>query len=293
MAHVAKWKYGEVEELTKIITENPIIGIADINSIPAPQLQKMRENIRGKAIVRCSKNSLIKIALDNANKKCSGIEGLEGHIDGQSVIIATDMNPFKLFKVLKGTKTMAPAKGGEIAPNDIIVKAGDTPFKPGPIVGELQSAGIPAAIQQGKVVIKSNKTIVKAGEKIPTASAQMLTRLEIFPLEIGMNLHAVFENGDVFLPDVLDIDTDAFMAQMALASSNAFNLAVQIGWTTKDTINTILMKAVRDARAVALEAGVVNKETINDIIAKANASMLSVASKVKDDALDDDLKKKL
>ena len=137
--------------------------------------------------------------------------------------------------IMKTTKTMAPAKGGEIATHDIEVKAGDTPFKPGPVVGELQKAGIPAAIQEGKVVIKNDKVIVPAGEKIPVDVAQMLTRLEIHPIEIGMNLNAVFEDGSIFTPDVLDIDMDKFVSQLQQASSNAFSLAVETAWINKSS----------------------------------------------------------
>ena len=71
---------------------------------------------------------------------------------------------------MEATKTAAPAKPGDIAPEDILVKAGDTPFKPGPIVGELQKAGIPAAIEGGKIVIKKDKVLVKKGEPSPKRS---------------------------------------------------------------------------------------------------------------------------
>ena len=184
------------------------------------------------------------------------------------------------------------AKGGETATHDVEVKAGDTPFKPGPVVGELQKVGIPAAIQEGKVVIKSDKVIVPTGEKIPTDVAQMLSRLEIFPIEIGMNLHAVFEDGNVFKPDVLDIDMDGFYSQLQLASSNAFNLAIETAWISKDTIIHLLSKAHRNSHALALESGIVTKDTIQQLISKANASMLSLAANAKD-ALDDDLKEKV
>ncbi len=292
MAHVAKWKYGEIEELTTILTSNRIIGVAEIGSIPGPQLQKMRENIRAKAQIRCAKNSLILRALDEAEKKIKGITALKDEINGQTVIIATDMNPFALFKEMKTTRTMAPAKGGETATHDIEVKAGDTPFKPGPVVGELQKVGIPAAIQEGKVVIKTDKVIVPEGEKIPTDVAQMLTRLEIFPIEIGMNLHAVFEDGNIFKPDVLDIDFDKIMSQLLQASSNAFSLAMETGWATADTIIPLLSKAHRDAHTLAIESKIYTKDTITQLISKANASMLSIAANAKD-ALDDDLKEKV
>ena len=216
MAHVADWKYKEVEQLTTLLTESKIIGIVEIGSIPAPQMQHMRKNLSSLARVRSAKNSLILRALDEAGKKVKGIDQLKETVTGQAAIIATDMNPFKLFSQMKTTRTMAPAKGGETATHDIEVKAGDTPFKPGPIVGELQKVGIPAAIQEGKVVIRENKVIVPAGEKIPAEVAQMLTRMEIFPIEIGMTLHAVYENGSIFKPDVLDINMDEFFGQMQL-----------------------------------------------------------------------------
>ena len=293
MAHVAKWKFGEIDELTKLMTNNAVIAIADISGIPAPQLQQMRANIRGKAIVRCSKNTLIKLALEKAGKEATGIQALEENINGQSVLIATNMNPFKLFQQLKGTKTMAPAKGGETASSDIKVIAGETPFKPGPIVGELQQVGIPAAIQQGKVVINKDKVVVKAGETIPTPVAQMLTRLEIFPIELGMNLQAVYEDGSVYLPAVLDIDMDQFLGQLAMASQNAFNLAIHTAWATPETMSVLLQKAYMDSKALAREASILNKDTVNDILAKANMSMIAVASKLKDDAIDEALRKKM
>jgi len=292
MAHVAEWKYGEIEQLTNLLTSGKVIGMADIGGIPAPQLQKMRENIREKAQIRSAKNSLILRALDEAGKKVKGIEGLKEGVKGQAAIIVTETNPFTLFNQIKSTRADAPAKGGETATHDIEVKAGETPFKPGPVVGELQKAGFPAAIQEGKVVIKNDKVIVPAGEKIPVDVAQMLTRLEIFPIDIGMNLHAVFEDGSIFTPDVLDIDLDKFRTQLKQASSDAFSLAIETAWTNKLTISHLLRKAYSNAHTLAVEKNIYTKDTIQQLLSKAHTSMISLASHAKD-ALDDDLKKKL
>jgi len=291
MAHVAEWKYKEVEELTNILTDKPVISIAKIGGIPAPQMQHMRKNLYNAADVRSAKNSLIYRAFDGAEKKVEGIAALRELVNGQTAIIATDMNPFKLYSKIKATRTNAPAKGGEIASLDIEVKAGDTPFKPGPIVGDLQKAGIPAAIQEGKVVIKKDKVVVASGDKIPKDVAQMLTRLEIYPVEIGMSLLGVFENGNVFKPDVLDIDMDEFVERMQQASSNAFNLAVEAAWVSRMTVKPLLNKAHSNALALAIEKGILNKETIKHLISKAHKSMISLSSQTKD-GLDEDLKKK-
>jgi len=278
-AHVAEWKYGEVQKLTDLLTKSKVVGIVNVGGIPAPQMQQMRQSLHGSAIIRSAKNNLLFLAFDEAEKQIKGMAGLKELISGQSAVIATDMNPFKLFAKLKASRTMAPAKGGETAAHDIEIKAGDTPFKPGPVVGELQKAGIPAAIQEGKVVIKTDKVLVPEGEKISAGLAQMLTRLEIFPIEIGMDLFGAFEEGSIFKPDVLDIDTDVFIGNMRTASGNAFGLAIELGWATKQTIEPLLMKARNNALALALEQGIINKETIENLISKANNQMVALKNK--------------
>jgi len=60
---------------------------------------------------------------------------------------------------------------------------------------------------------------------------------------------------------------------MKLASSNAFNLAVEFAWVTGLTIKPLLMKAHNNAFILALEQGIVNKETIKHLISKAHANM--------------------
>jgi large subunit ribosomal protein L10 len=276
MAHVAEWKRREVKELTDFLTGNKVVGLVEIGGIPAPQMQHMRKNLHGTATIRSAKNNLINRALDDAEKQIKGISGLKESITGQTAIIATDMSPFRLFAQIKSTRTMAPAKGGETATHNIEVRAGDTPFKPGPIVGELQKAGIPAAIQEGKVVIREDKVIVPEGEKIPAYVAQMLTRLEIFPIEIGMNLHAVFEDGSILKSDILDIDIDEIIGRMKQASTNAVNLAIEVGWYTKLTIKPLLIKAHNNALALAMEQGISTKDTIKNLLSKAHANMLAL-----------------
>ncbi len=259
----AEWKIKEVEELKSILTSHPVVGIVGIRGIPAPQMQEMRALLREKAELRVSKNSLIERALEN------GKEGLKDYIDGEVGIIAADMNPFKLYRLLDGLKTKAPAKGGEIATEDIVIKKGDTPFKPGPIVGELQKAGIPAAIEGGKVVIKKDVVLVKKGEKIPPDVAKMLTRLEIKPVEIGLHVHALYEDGVIFTPDVLAVDVNKILADMQNAAGRAIMLAVEIGYPTKETIEALINKAYRNAHTLALESNFYTKETIEEFIRKA------------------------
>ena len=59
MAHVAEWKKEEVKELKSIIDQYDVIGLVDLENIPAKQLQEMRRTLKGKAVIRMSKINLI------------------------------------------------------------------------------------------------------------------------------------------------------------------------------------------------------------------------------------------
>ncbi|RLF55392.1 MAG: 50S ribosomal protein L10 [Thermoplasmata archaeon] len=273
MAHVAEWKIREVEELKNIITSYPSIAIVGIENIPAPQMQKLREKIREIGVLRVSRNRLIKRALESVGGK---LAELSNSISGQSAILATRENPFRLYKFIKENRINAPAKGGEVAQKDIEVKAGETPFKPGPIVGELQRVGIPAAIEGGKVVIKKDKVLVRAGERIPREVAQALTRLEIYPIEIGLSLRAVYEDGVIFKPDVLEIDEERFKSELITAIRNALLLAIDRRWVTRETIHYLITKAHQDALALSLSISYPTRSNIEILLSKAHAQAMQL-----------------
>lgn len=292
-AHVSPAKKAEVENLVKLLEGAQVIGIGNIQGIPSNSMIQMRRKLRAEAQLKVSKNTLLRLALQRAAQGKPGLEQLAAKIDGPTVLIITKMNPFRLNKRFAESKSKAPARGGEKAPDDIWVYKGETPFKPGPIVGELQRSGIPAAIDEGKVVIKSDKLLVKKGEAIPQNIAQGLTRLEIFPLTIGLDLQAVWEGGMVYGPDVLGIDDAKVRADLDKAIRSAFNLSVNAAYPTKKTIEILLQKAHREAIAAAVEAGFTEGKATELVLGKANAQALAIAKKLNDEALDEDLKAKI
>ncbi|WP_455392462.1 50S ribosomal protein L10 [[Eubacterium] cellulosolvens] len=293
MAHIAQWKEAEVTALEELIEAKPVIGIVNVKGIPGPQIQKMRQSLYGKAILRISKIKLLMIALEELESKKDGIIDLIHSLEGQIGLIATDMNPFKLFQLLETSKRPAPVKAGETVPEDIEVKAGETAFKPGPIVGELQRVGIPAAIEQGKVVIKADKILVKAGETVSAELAQMLTRLEIYPMTVGLDLQSVYENGVIFDKSQLDVDPQKFIDNMRFGASAAFNLAYNINYVTSATIYPLLQSAHSQALNLLFNSNMITPETINFMLAKGTNQMLSLGSRLSSEALDDELKERL
>jgi large subunit ribosomal protein L10 len=208
-------------------------------------------------------------------------------------MVFTEMNPFKLFKILEDSKTEAPAKAGAIAPADIVVPAGDTSFPPGPILGELQQAGIPAKIDKGSIVVQEDAVVVEEGEPVPKNVADVLTKLEIYPMEVGIDLLAVYEDNTIYTADVLKIDEEETKANIASAYQSAINLSVFAGIINSESAPLLIQKAARDAMNLAVNANILTSETTDKILSKAYAQMLAIASQLSDDALDDELREKL
>ncbi len=280
MAHVAAWKKEKVHELVQYMTDNPVVAVIDIHGIPSPQLQSMRRDLRKYITILMTRNNLVYIAIDEAAKQKPGLADLKGQVNGQCAIITTQENPFKLYRQMEATKSKAPAKAGDIAPEDIMVKAGETSFKPGPIVGELQKAGIPAAIEGGKIIIRKDKVLVEKGHRISDEVAKILPKLEIFPMIVGLDLKAAYEDGVIYKKEILNVPPDYYPSMLATAARNAVGLGVSIAYPTKQTIGPLMAKAYRGATAVSVKAAIPTKDNIKLLLAKANAEMLAVASRV-------------
>jgi large subunit ribosomal protein L10 len=290
--HIPQWKKDEVEAIKELIKEYPIFGVIGIGGIPAKQLQKMRRDLKGKAVLKVARNTLIRRALDESSE----VKDMEEYVDVQTALVFTEQNPFKLFKTLEKSKSPSPIKAGAIAPRDIIVEKGPTSFPPGPILGDMQAAGIPAAIDGGKVVIRETKAVAKEGEAVSQKLAAMLTRLEIYPMEVGLDLRAAFENGMIFTPDVLAIDEDKYFSDIVLAAQQAFNTSVFAAYPTEENIKTLIAKATTESRNLGVNAVVLEPGIVDMLLGKAQSEMLSVASIASannEEAVDDELKEAL
>ena len=293
--HIPQWKMDEIKEIVDNVHSHKVTGIVDVRGVPADALQKMRQKLRGTVTMKMIRNTLTNIAFDSLPQDDKARE-LGKYIDGQIVLVYTNSNPFKLYKLLEATKSKAPAKSGDTAPADVSVTKGPTSFKPGPIVGEMQQAGIPAGIEGGKVVIKNDKVVVKKGEKFTAKQAEILGRLEIFPMEIGLNLKAVIEGHTIYMPSDLSMDENELRNMFAKAAGQALSLSLEAGIANKETIEPLIQKAVRESKALAVNAPIFEKDAMDMILSKAEAEMLSVAKEAKAknaNALDEELKSKV
>jgi large subunit ribosomal protein L10 len=279
-SHVPESKKQAVKDIIKLAKEYPIIGAVNMENLPAPQLQKMRSQLRDKVVIKMTKRRLMKLAIEQAAKDKPGLELILPQLKGMPALLFTRENPFSLYKTLQKSKSNAALKPGQRAPRDITVPAGPTGFAPGPIIGQLGQVGIAAGIDAGKVVIKKDSKVAKEGDIVKSELAAILARLNITPVEIGLDLVAAFENGVIFTKDVLSVDEKVYLDNIAKGHRWAFNLAMFAGIPNKQTMTHLIAKAFRDAKAIAVSQNIYADRVMPDILAKAHKQMLSVKSNV-------------
>lgn len=285
---VANWKRDTVSSLSELVNGGGTLAVIDIHGVPAGAMLGMREDLRSNMNIQVAKKRLMKIAWENAGHDFTDLEELYASAV-QPALVQTDMNSFKVYSELKKTEAGRAAKPGDIAPHDIIVEKMDTGMPPGPIVGELNSVGIPAKIMGGSVQIQKQTTVLKEGEVFEDDLGMMLSKIGINPIVTGLRLCGTIEDGVRFEPKTLDLDYEKFESDLISFGAGAFNLACNIRWFTNDTTPTLLAKASSEALAVALEAAIVTTDTLPHFISRAHRGALGIAGSLDPEALDDEL----
>jgi len=274
---VKQAKIKVVENLTTKIRTSKTIMLGDFLGLPSANFQNIRKATKEFGEIYVVKNTLAKKAFENANNP-----QMTNYLIGNTALIFSNENPFKIYKKIAQIKTCAPPKPNSIAKEDIVIKAGPTPFSPGPMVAEMQKYGIKAAIKKGKVEIREDSIIVKKGDRVPAAVSQILGKLGITPIELWLRIKAGYQNGTIFSPEILNIDTDAYKNKIISAHQTAMGLAIAKGICNKYTVNSLIVNAFFNAKNLAIERGIPTKETIKDLIAKACRYASVLKSNVKE-----------
>ena len=274
MSKVPKWKVDYVKNLTSEISNSPVTALVSIKGIRTKQLQGIRRALKGKARIRVLRGTLLEKSIEKV--KLPNIKNLEPFINGQIALITTELSPVSLYSTLHDSRQKAAARGGEIATEDIIVAAKETNFPPGPMISEFQKVGLQTAIEKGKIVIKKEAVFVKKGEKISRDKAKIMEKLEIFPLDIGLDVISAYEDGVIFNKEAMSLTPAAVMSMIATAFAGAKAVAKSATFMVKEIIPDMIVKARMEAESLAIASNFVEEGNI-DIIFMNSTQVNEVA----------------
>jgi len=279
----------EVEKLAELLGKYKVIAVCDLMKVRTVQLQTLRTKFRDQMLFKVAKNNLVRFALDRVSSGKPGIEKLKEFLEGPNLFVLTDLSAFKLSMLFDQNRIMLPAKVGDVAQTDIVVHKGNTGLPPGPIISDFSDLGIPTKIESGNIMITKDTTMVKAGETISEKAASLLGKLGIKPIEAKLRIKAAYEDGVVYPSDLLAVDLEGFRRDLEAAAQAAYNLTLNAGIPTPETLPLLLAKASTEALNLLANANIPTPETLPLILAKARSEALALAQKLasKDESLKD------
>ena len=267
MNMLKKNKPQEIQKLKELINSHEVVGVLDMYKLPGRQLYQMRNNFKGKATIRMSRKNLLLNAASESNKP--HLKEIIEKVEGPPALIVGNDDSFKLYKMIKSSRVKSKAKVGDRVDKEIVIPKGPTNLPPGPAISTLQKVGLKSMVQQGKIAIGADKTVLKAGDTVSDDVANVFNLLGIEPMEIGLTLVACYEKGIVYSKDVLDVDPEEYVRRLSLAIQHTINLSIEIGYITDLTARIVIQKAFREARSLCIETGIMEKEFIDEILVKA------------------------
>jgi large subunit ribosomal protein L10 len=268
-----------VEEIGSLIRKHKVIALANLQKVRAAQLQVLRKKLKADAYVRVIKNTLIRRAVTQIKDR-PNLEKLEEHLAGSTIFLFTDLNPFRLVLLLEKSKFKTTAKSGDVAAFDVIVPAGNTGQPPGPVISQLGAVGLKTRIESGSVWVNKDTLVVKKGEVISERLAAVLSKLGIKPVEAGLVLKAVYDDGVLLAEDQLRLDLGKTRTDVREAYKAALYLSIDSAYPMTENIKLLLQKAHHEACRLSVNEDIPTMETMPEILRKAYTQMLGLRSRL-------------
>jgi len=277
----------EVERLVELLGKYRVVAVCDLHRVRTIQLQTLKSKFRDEVLFRVAKNNLMRLALERVAGEKPGLEKLKEYLEGQNLFAFTNLSAFKLSLLLDQSKVMLPAKVGDVAQSDIVVRRGNTGLPPGPIISDFSDLKIPTKIESGNIMVTRDTVVVRAGETISEKVAGLLGKLGIKPIEAKLKIKAAYEDGIVYPADLLTVDLEGFRRNLEEAVQAAYNLSFNAALPTPEILPLLLAKASTEALNLLAHSEIPTPETLPLLLAKASSQASALASRLieKDESL--------
>jgi len=246
----AEWKAKYFTRILSLFDEYKTCLIVGVDNVGSKQMQEIRIAMRGHGEIIMGKNTMIRKAIRGHLQENPQLERLLPYIVGNVGFVFTKEDLGEIRKKLLENKRGAPAKAGAIAPCDVKLESQNTGMGPEK-TSFFQALQIPTKISRGTIEILNEVHLIKVGEKVGASEAALLNMLNIQPFSYGLLVQQVYDNGTIYLPEVLDVTTDDLRARVQSGIRNVAAVSLQIGYATKASVPHSIANAFKNLLAIA------------------------------------------
>jgi len=249
------WKSNYFMKIEQLFEKYTRLFVVHADNVGSKQMQETRSALRGKAEILMGKNTMMRKAIRGQIAKNSNLEKLLPQIVGNIGFVFTSEDLTEIRDTLLSNKKEAPAKAGAIAPLDVFVPPGNTGQGPEK-TSFFQALAIPTKIAKGTIEILSEIHLIHKDDKVGASEAALLQMLKIRPFHYGLIINAVYDDGSIFSPAVLDITDDDIVKTFCSGISNIAAVSLAIGYPTTASVPHSIVNGFKNVAAVCLEADI-------------------------------------
>ncbi|KAI2614555.1 60S acidic ribosomal protein P0 [Hypoxylon fragiforme] len=259
-------------KLKGLLEEYRSVFLVTVDNVSSQQMHEIRQSLRGEAVVLMGKNTMVRRALRTFIPDTPEYERLLPHVKGNIGFIFTNGELKTVRDKILSNKVAAPARAGAVAPADVWIPAGNTGMEPGK-TSFFQALGVPTKIARGTIEITTDLKLVEAGTKVGPSEATLLNMLNISPFTYGLGVSQVYDQGNTFPPDVLDIGEEQLLKTFTSAITTIAALSLALNFPTLPSVIHSLVNSYKKVLAVAIETEISwpEIEQLKDRIANPDA----------------------
>jgi len=250
------------DKLIRLCVDTPKALIVCVDHVASKQLQDIRMDLRGKAVVLMGKNTMIRkgLSIGHETHPNAGLDTLRASIQGnRGFIFATNCALDDIRECLRKFRKSSAAKAGQTSLVDLSLPSGPTGMDPSQ-TSFFQALNIGTKIVKGQIELTSEFPILKKGEKVNPSAAALLSKLGIKPFEYGMEVEQVFQDGSVFDAAVLDIKDEDLIKKFLSGIANMAAFSREVGIPTEAGLPHMFGNAFRNVAALVSDIDYTFKE---------------------------------
>ena len=273
-----------VEEAKDLLKKYRTFALLDLSNMPSKVITYLRRAIADKGVVKLIKNRLFERALDELN--LSNKDEVKKYLQGQNIIVFTNMNAFELKMFIDKIEVPVKAKPGMTIDREIVIPPMKTNLKPGPIMSLFGRFRIPVQVREGVIWIAREVTVAKPGDVVTPELTSLFEKLGIEPIVLKPKIKLAYETDLVIPAEKLVVDIEAVKNDVLRSVIEAVSLAAEIVLPEPEILKVSISRAYMRASTLAAEAGFLVPETaeivLRNLIAKAQHLAMVLASKSTD-----------
>ncbi|KAH8768443.1 60S acidic ribosomal protein P0 [Hyaloscypha sp. PMI_1271] len=245
-------KAGYFDKLKGLLEEYTSIFIVTVDNVSSQQMHEIRQALRGEGVVLMGKNTMVRRAIKGFISEEPAYERLLPFVKGNVGFVFTNADLKTIRDKILANKVAAPARAGAVAPADVFVPAGNTGMEPGK-TSFFQALGVPTKIARGTIEITADLKLVEAGSKVGASEATLLNMLNISPFTYGMGISQVYDQGNTFPPNVLDIEEAQLLKSFSSAITTIACISLAANFPTLPSVMHSVVNGYKKVLAVAVE----------------------------------------